>query len=65
LRGRWEEKDQLMGYFGEKGEFPEGKQGKVEVEVRMRKGDWIILASTQVFLVVVLWVLREMWRFVR
>ncbi|GAA5934190.1 hypothetical protein JCM10213_003724 [Rhodosporidiobolus nylandii] len=45
LRERWAEKDSLMGKFGEKGEFPTGAQGKVEVEVRLRPADYFVLAS--------------------
>lgn len=44
-RRRWEEKDELLGEFGERGEFPEGGQGRVHMEVRMRRQDWLRLAS--------------------
>ncbi|GAA5870579.1 hypothetical protein JCM8547_002052 [Rhodosporidiobolus lusitaniae] len=64
LRGRWSEKDRLMGEFGEKGEFPAGRQGKVEFALRMGKGDWALLGAVQVFLVVVFFVLRRVWRVV-
>lgn len=64
LRGKWDEKDRLMGEFGENGEFPRGEQGRVEVEVRMRAGDWILLASSQVFLFLVVFFVRKAWRFI-
>lgn len=45
LRSRWEEKDDLMSYFYERGEFPQGKQGSREVAIKMRGTDWGVLAS--------------------
>lgn len=44
-RRRWEEKDRLMGEFYERGEFPEGGQGRVELDLRMRREDWTRLMS--------------------
>ncbi|GAA5985407.1 hypothetical protein JCM11641_000147 [Rhodosporidiobolus odoratus] len=52
LREKWQEKDLLMGGFGEKGEFPTGPQGKVEFRIRMRTADWVMLGSVPV----VLWI---------
>ncbi|GAA5864356.1 hypothetical protein JCM1840_006756 [Sporobolomyces johnsonii] len=60
LRGVWEEKDRLMERFGERGAFVAEEEGgdEVEIEVRMRKEDWIRLGSMPV----VLWVA---WRIMR
>ncbi|BGP23701.1 lysophosphatidic acid acyltransferase / lysophosphatidylinositol acyltransferase [Rhodotorula toruloides] len=55
LRNRWEEKDRLMGQFGATGEFDVGMQGKVVFDIRMRRQDWVTLASIPVGLTV--WIL--------
>ncbi|GAA5839519.1 hypothetical protein JCM11251_002746 [Rhodosporidiobolus azoricus] len=60
LRERWAEKDQLMGEFGEKGSFPPGKQQRVEVEIKMRPADWVVLASVPIVLMVWVLVVRKM-----
>ncbi|GAA5900580.1 hypothetical protein JCM6882_000914 [Rhodosporidiobolus microsporus] len=60
LRARWEEKDKLMGEFGAKGEFPSpGGQGSVEVEIKMRTADWVVLASVPVVLAVAFWLVKR------
>ncbi|GAA5992749.1 hypothetical protein JCM10908_006915 [Rhodotorula pacifica] len=52
LRAEWRHKDDLMGHFGDTGEFEPGtKQGKVEWEIKMRRKDWAMLVSVPVGLV--------------
>ncbi|SGY79293.1 BQ5605_C008g05097 [Microbotryum silenes-dioicae] len=44
IRKRWEIKDGLMAQFYREGEFPKGRQGSREIEVRARQRDWIGIA---------------------
>ncbi|SCZ98881.1 BZ3500_MvSof-1268-A1-R1_Chr7-1g09304 [Microbotryum saponariae] len=44
IRRRWEIKDGLMAQFYREGEFPKGRQGSREIEVRARQRDWIGIA---------------------
>ncbi|GAA6014613.1 hypothetical protein JCM10207_006878 [Rhodosporidiobolus poonsookiae] len=65
LRARWAEKDELMGAFGTTGEFPTGRQGRVEFEITMRPVDWVVLASIPVGLAFAWKVYGTLWTLVR
>lgn len=67
LRAEWRRKDELMGRFGETGQFVDpgekkqggGGGGVVEFEVRMRKKDWAMLVSVPLGLAA--WIVAYRW----
>lgn len=59
-RERFLLKDDLLSAFYERGEFPQGGQERVELEIRLRREDWVRLALVPSILGIAYWVARSL-----